>query len=44
MLIWLVCGGVSGRYSSWKGAAPDILLFILLLLLGWQVFNAPLHH
>jgi hypothetical protein len=44
MLISLVFG-----FASWRGAAGpygpagnSLLLFILLLLLGWQVFGAPI--
>lgn len=45
MLIWLVFGlaawqGVVGAYG-WVG--NTMLLFILLLLLGWHSFGAPLH-
>jgi hypothetical protein len=46
MLIWLV-GGV---YYGWSTGTPDrfllggnIMLFILFLLVGWQVFGAPIH-
>lgn len=46
MLVWLVFGlllhfgYVSGPFS---GGVNIILLFILFVLLGWQVFGAPLH-
>jgi len=45
MLLWLVFGfawhsGVLGVYGPWGGT---LLLFILLLLLGWKVFGPPLH-
>jgi hypothetical protein len=46
MLIWLVFGlltsfgVVMGHYTV---AGNTILLFILFLLLGWQVFGPPLH-
>lgn len=45
MLLWLVFGlalrgGYLGAHVVWGG---DLLLFILLLLLGWKVFGAPLH-
>jgi len=46
MLIWLVFGllthfgVVSGTYAV---GANAVLLFILFLLLGWQVFGPPLH-
>lgn len=44
MLIWLVGGFIlrEGPFT-WRGAAPNILLFILLLLVGWKAFGAPLH-
>lgn len=41
MLIWLVFG----VWSSWpnlKASGGDGLLFILLVLLGWHVFGAPI--
>lgn len=44
MLIWLVFG----LAIYWGPARPyglygnSLLLFILLLLLGWQVFGAPI--
>jgi len=45
MLIWLVFG--IGWHFGWFGPlAPFggvLLLFILLGLLGWQVFGPPLH-
>ena len=45
MLIWLVFGlalrgGYLGGNFIWGG---DLLLFILLLLLGWHAFGAPIH-
>jgi hypothetical protein len=44
MVIWLVfglvqAGGFVGPYGPW---GHSLLLFILLLLLGWQVFGAPI--
>lgn len=47
MLIWLVLGLWVG-YASFGGASHyvlggNLLLFVLLLLLGWKVFGAPLH-
>jgi len=43
MLLWLVFSiaahwGPAGPYWVWGNSA---LLFILFLLLGWQVFGAP---
>lgn len=46
MLIWLVFGlltsfgYVVGHYGV---VGNTVLLFILFLLLGWQVFGPPLH-
>jgi hypothetical protein len=46
MLIWLVFGllvhfnVVGGPYGV---VGSSLLLFILFLLLGWQVFGPPLH-
>lgn len=38
---------VWGLYSGWplgaRGLASPVLLFLLLLIIGWQVFGAPLH-
>ncbi len=42
MLIWLVFG----LWSNWpnqKMTGGTILLFILLVLLGWKVFGPPIH-
>jgi hypothetical protein len=45
MLIWLVFGIAThfypgwGPYGIWGGT---LLLFVLLLLLGWAVFGAPI--
>jgi hypothetical protein len=42
MLLWLVFG----IYRSWPNIGlahgGDLLLFILLLILGWKVFGAPI--
>jgi hypothetical protein len=45
MLIWFVFGlawhfGYVGTYGP---AGGTLLLFILFLLLGWQVFGSPIH-
>ena len=42
MLLWLVFG----MWQSWPNhyvVGGNLLLFILLLLLGWQAFGAPIH-
>jgi len=41
MLIWLIFG----VWSSWpniQGAGGNLLLFILLLILGWAEFGSPI--
>jgi hypothetical protein len=45
MLLWLVFGlwPAPGAPWSWRGAAPTLLLFVLLLLLGWKTFGPPIH-
>lgn len=45
MLIWLVFGLLTHfGYGATYGAVGNIvLLFVLFVLLGWQVFGAPLH-
>lgn len=45
MLLWLVFGfawhaGAMGPYAVWGNS---LLLFLLLALLGWQVFGSALH-
>ena len=42
MLLWLVFG----IWQSWPNqyvVGGNLLLFILLLLLGWHDFGAPIH-
>ena len=47
MLIWFVFGVITAWPGSpighYGGFGNSLLLFILLLLLGWKVFGAPLH-
>jgi hypothetical protein len=46
MLIWFVFAMVINlgvvRFVG-SGTANDVLLFILFLLLGWQVYGPPVH-
>jgi hypothetical protein len=42
MLVWLVLGLFGDRFG-WGPWGGTLLLFILLLLLGWAQFGAPLH-
>lgn len=42
MLIWLALV----IYSSWpnlRSGGGNLVLFLLLVIIGWQVFGAPLH-
>ena len=44
MLVWLAFGVINRPAGSGvKAMGGDLLLFILLLLLGWQVFGPLLH-
>lgn len=45
MLIWLVFGLLVhfGFATAYGAVGNVVLLFILFLLLGWQVFGPPLH-
>lgn len=45
MLIWLVFGALVhfGYAGGWGAGVSTVLLFVLFVLLGWQVFGAPLH-
>jgi len=42
MLIWLVFGIYTNRAAP-LNAGGDILLFVILLLLGWHDFGPPIH-
>lgn len=42
MLVWLLW---NMPFNPWSAGAPygnNLILFLLLLLLGWRVFGAPL--
>lgn len=49
MLIWAVVGlmwnwpGTASAVGSYGPIGNTVLLFVLLLLLGWRVFGAPVH-
>lgn len=45
MLVALVFGAIPlfKDGNNWRAAAPSFLYWFLFLLLGWQVFGAPLH-
>lgn len=44
MLLWLVLGAwtaFQGGRAGLAARAPDALMFLLLLVLGWATFGAP---
>lgn len=43
MLIWLVFGLWSTGWTNIKASGGNLLLFILLVLIGWKVFGPPIH-
>jgi hypothetical protein len=44
MLVWLVFGAMTtDREKGWQGWGGTLLHFILLLLLGLQVFGRAIH-
>jgi len=46
MLLWLVLGiwqGYNAGVPNHYVIGGNVMLFILLLLLGWQSFGAPVH-
>ena len=47
-ILWLLSLIFSFYANGWgwnnRLAGSRVLLYALLLLLGWQVFGAPLHH
>jgi hypothetical protein len=46
MIVWFVFGLLAhfGMVAgAWALGTSTILLFVLFVLLGWQVFGAPLH-
>jgi hypothetical protein len=42
MLIWLV-SGITWPMREWRSGVSNLVLFIILVLVGWQIFGAPLH-
>jgi hypothetical protein len=42
MLVWLALGLFGDRWG-WGPWGSTVLLFVLLLLLGWAQFGAPIH-
>ena len=42
MFIWVIFG-VWTNWPNYKTNGWNLMLFILLVLLGWKVFGPPLH-
>jgi hypothetical protein len=46
MLLWLVAfvfGNWPFKQDSIKTSAGNIVMFVLLLILGWRTFGPPIH-
>lgn len=42
MLVWLVLG----VWTSWpnlRAGSGNLILFVLLVIIGWKLFGAPVH-
>jgi len=42
MLLWLIFGVWTG-YPSYIAIGGTLLVFLLFVLVGWQVFGPPIH-
>lgn len=44
MLLWIVAygWGWSASANPWAQRGPNLLQFLIILALGWQVFGAPI--
>lgn len=42
MLIWFVYGAASTN-TGWPAWGGNLLLFLLILILGWRAFGPPIH-
>lgn len=43
MIIWLALGLYDNRANLRPYIGGNLLLFVLLVLIGWRVFGAPFH-
>ena len=43
MLLWAIGVAWVAKRDAKSFAPPDVLLFLLLLILGWGVFGAPIN-
>ncbi len=42
MLLWLILGSYLGYAGGYRILGPNVMLFVLLLLLGWKAFGSPI--
>ncbi len=43
MLLWVVAYGIGWDANApWPTRFPNLLLFLIILTLGWHVFGAPI--
>lgn len=42
MLFWLIGVFAGPRLGTWAPAGSNIVLFVLLLILGWATFGQPI--
>ena len=42
MVLWLVLG-IWASWPNWRTGAPSLLLFLLLVILGYKCFGPPIH-
>lgn len=42
LMIWIVFGLWSNR-ANLKAAAPDLVILVLFILIGLQIFGKPIH-
>lgn len=42
LLLWVVLG-TWAIAPNWRAGGPNLLLFVLFLILGWKVFGPPIH-
>lgn len=43
MVVWLLFGAYTHRSTMGTWAGEGLMLWVLLALLGWQVFGAAIH-
>jgi hypothetical protein len=43
LMLLALCLGTWSAWPNYKATGFNVLLFLLLAIIGWQVFGAPLH-